>query len=45
MVQVMTNHVMDKHPDVTKQMEKMHKDDAKKWGKEMKSKWDATVEV
>ena len=40
----MTKHVMEKHPDVAKEMEKMHNEDPKKWGQEMKSKWDATVE-
>ena len=44
MVQAMTKHVMEKHPDVAKEMEKMHNEDPKKWGKEMKPKWDATVE-
>ena len=41
MVEAMTKHVMDKHPDVAKEMEKMHKDDPKKWGKQMKPKLDA----
>lgn len=44
MVQAMTKHVLDKHPDVAKQMEQMHNEDPKKWGKEMKAKWDATPE-
>ncbi len=44
MVQTMTKHVMEKHPDVAKEMEKMHNDDPKKWAKEMKPKFDATVE-
>jgi predicted small metal-binding protein len=44
MVQAMTKHVMEKHPDVAKGMEKMHNDDPEKWGKEMKPKWDATPE-
>jgi hypothetical protein len=35
----------DKHPDVAKQMEKMHNEDPKKWGKEMKPKWDAAPET
>jgi hypothetical protein len=41
MVQVMTKHVMEKHPDVSKEMEKMHNADPKRWGSEMKPKWDA----
>jgi len=45
MVMTMTKHVMDKHPDVAKQMEQMHNQDPKKWGTEMKPKWDAAPEV
>ena len=45
MVQAMTKHVMDKHPDVAKDMEKMHNEDPKKWGAEMKPKWDAAVQT
>jgi predicted small metal-binding protein len=45
MVKVMTKHVMDKHPDVAKQMEKMHNDDPKKWAKEMKPKWEAAPDT
>jgi predicted small metal-binding protein len=41
MVKVMTKHVLEKHPDVAKTMEKMHKEDPKQWAKEMKPKWDA----
>jgi hypothetical protein len=44
MVQVMTKHVMEKHPDTAKAMEKMHNEDPKKWGGETKPKWDATPE-
>jgi hypothetical protein len=36
---------MEKHPDVAKQMEKMHNEDPKKWGNEMKPKWDAAPET
>jgi predicted small metal-binding protein len=45
MVNAMTQHVMDKHPDVAKTMQKMHSEDPKKWGREMKPKWDAAPEV
>ena len=45
MVQVMTKHVMTTHPDVAKEMEKMHNADPKKWGRETKPKWDAAPEV
>lgn len=31
MVKLMTKHVMEKHPDVVKEMEKMHNEDPKKW--------------
>lgn len=44
MVAAMTEHVMEKHPDVAEEMGKMHEKDPKKWGKEMKPKWDATAE-
>jgi predicted small metal-binding protein len=44
MVKTMTKHVMDKHPDTAKAMEKMHNEDPKKWGREMKPKWDAKAE-
>ncbi|HEY2560282.1 MAG TPA: hypothetical protein VGI48_11280 [Caldimonas sp.] len=44
MVKVMTRHVMDKHPDTAKAMEKMHNEDPKQWGREMKPKWDAKAE-
>jgi predicted small metal-binding protein len=45
MVKAMTRHVMEKHPDVAKQMEAMHKRDPKEWGREMKPKWDAAPEA
>lgn len=45
MVKVMTKHVMEKHPDVAKEMEKMHKQDPQKWGKEMKPKWNAAPDL
>ncbi len=41
MVQNMTKHVMANHPDVAKRMEQMHNEDPKKWGREMKPKFDA----
>jgi predicted small metal-binding protein len=44
MVQKMSKHVMDKHPDVAKEMEKMHNEDPKKWGREMKPKFDNAPE-
>jgi predicted small metal-binding protein len=45
MVKAMTKHVMEKHPDVAKQMEIMHNEDPKKWSKEMKPKWQASPEI
>jgi predicted small metal-binding protein len=44
MVQKISKHVMEKHPDVAKQMEKMHNEDPKKWGREMKPKFDNAPE-
>ena len=44
MVTTMTKHVMANHPDVAKQMEKMHNEDPKRWSREIKPKWDATPE-
>ena len=44
MVATMTKHVMANHPDVAKQMEKMHNEDPQRWSKEIKPKWDATPE-
>jgi predicted small metal-binding protein len=44
-VQAMTKHVMEMHPDTAKVMEKMHNEDPKKWGRETKPKWEATPET
>ena len=43
-VQVMTKHVMQNHPDVAKNMEQMHNEDPQRWSREMKPKWDAAPE-
>ena len=45
MVRAMTAHVMEKHPDTAKAMEKMHAEDPKKWGRETKPKWEATPDI
>jgi predicted small metal-binding protein len=45
MVRAMTKHVMEKHPDVAKQMEKLHNEDPKQWGNQTKPKWDAAPET
>jgi predicted small metal-binding protein len=44
LVKTMTAHVLEKHPDVAKVMQEMHSEDPRKWGKEMKPKWDAAPE-
>lgn len=44
MVKTMTRHVMEKHPDTAKSMQTMHEEDPKRWGREMKPKWDAKSE-
>lgn len=44
MVEKMTAHVMENHPDVAKDMEKMHADDPERWGKEHKPLWEAAPE-
>jgi hypothetical protein len=41
MVQAMTEHVLQNHPDTAKAMERMHSEDPKRWGRETKPKWDA----
>ena len=43
MVAMMTKHVTENHPETTEEMEKMHKEDPKKWAAEMKPRWDAAV--
>jgi predicted small metal-binding protein len=45
MVRTMTSHVMESHPDVARKMEQMHNEDPKKWGREMKPKWEAAPET
>ncbi len=44
MVKTMTKHVLEKHPDVAKQMEAKYQQDPQKWTMEMKPKWDAAYE-
>jgi predicted small metal-binding protein len=43
-VKTMTKHVMENHPDLAKQMEKMHNEDPQKWSRKTKPKWDAAPE-
>jgi len=45
MVQKMTAHVLEKHPEVAEGMKKMHEEDPTKWGREMKPKWDAAPDA
>jgi hypothetical protein len=44
MVGLMVKHVTEKHPNVAKQMGRMHNENSKKWGRETKPKWEATPE-
>jgi predicted small metal-binding protein len=41
MVKTMVSHVTESHPHLAKEMERMHNEDPKKWGREMKPKFDA----
>jgi predicted small metal-binding protein len=41
MVKAMTQHVMEKHPDVAQRMKEMHDKDPRQWAAETKPKWDA----
>ena len=45
MVKVMTKHVLGKHPDVAKKMEKMHHEAPQRWGREHRPTWDAAPET
>jgi hypothetical protein len=40
MVKVMTNHVIEKHPDVAEERKKVHQKDPNNWGREIEPKWD-----
>jgi predicted small metal-binding protein len=44
MVGLMVKHVTENHPDLAKQMEKMHNEDPRKWGRETKPKWESAPE-
>jgi predicted small metal-binding protein len=45
MVLTMTNHVITSHPETARAMERMHREDPKRWGRETKPKWDAKPEI
>jgi hypothetical protein len=44
MVQKMTKHVMENHPETAKEMEAMHKRDPNEWGKKFREVWDNTMD-
>ncbi len=44
MVDEMTNHVIENHPETEKKMEKMYEEDPTKWSEEYKKVWE-TAEV
>ena len=41
MARAMTRHVMERHPETAKDMERMYNQDPKRWGREMRPKWEA----
>ena len=45
MVKAMTAHVLKEHPQTAQDMQRMHEADPKKWGREMKPKWDSRPEA
>jgi predicted small metal-binding protein len=45
MVKTMSRHVMEKHLDTAEAMKRMRYADPKKWGREMKPKWEAKPEA
>ena len=44
LVQKLSKHVAENHPEVAKQMEEMHSKDPKMWGAANKPKWEAATE-
>ena len=44
MVEVMTKHVKENHPETAEEMEETHNKDPKKWSDEMEPKWEETAE-
>jgi len=45
MVQQMTKHVMECHPDTANQMQNMHAADPERRGREMRPKWEAKASL
>jgi len=41
MVRTMTKHVMERHPDTAKERERMHTQEPRRWGAEIRPKWEA----
>jgi hypothetical protein len=44
MVMKISAHLLENHPDVAKEMEKMHNEDPKRWAREVKPRWEAARE-
>lgn len=44
MVKTMTANVMKEHPQTAKDMQRMHEQDPKKWGREVRPGWDSKPE-
>jgi hypothetical protein len=45
MVGAMTKHVMEHHPDTTREMQRMHQQDPDQWRRQMKPKWEASPDI
>lgn len=45
MVRAMTAHVLKEHPQTARDMQRMHEQDPKKWGSEMRPRWDSKAEA
>jgi hypothetical protein len=45
MVKAMTAHVLKEHPQTANDMQRMHEQDPRKWGREMRPKWDSKPEA
>lgn len=45
MVSTMTKHVIANHPDVATEIEEMHSEDPKRWGRETKPNWESAPEA
>lgn len=45
MVRAMTAHVLKEHPQTARDMQRMHEQDPKKWGREMRPRWDSKAEA